>query len=74
MSPRLGLSQRKQGSRSPKALGHGLRYQNGVALSPVWPAAPTSGLSLSHPPRPRPEAWQLLLSLGQLPTQPLPHS
>lgn len=34
MSPRLGLYQRKQGSGSPKALGHGIRDQNGVAPGP----------------------------------------
>lgn len=34
MFPRLGLSQRKWGSRSRKALGHGIRYCSELSLAP----------------------------------------
>lgn len=59
MSPRLGLYQRKQGSGSPKALGHGIRDQNGVAPGPRWPAAAGTQFGLAHPGHPQLQAWQL---------------
>lgn len=54
---RLGLPQEEQGSGSPKALGHRIRYQSGVSPRPVWPAVPgpqpwLPGLSHSRSPRP----------------------